>query len=111
MKFEESSVNKGLASSKPPEQWLGGPFCPLTTLHVNCRNAVSVVLPWETAALGVVLETLETVRFCRSQREQSSNACTLISPFMSEFTGYTDSDSFTYLVHMINDRMTLSDPV
>ncbi|MED6256344.1 hypothetical protein ATANTOWER_024213 [Ataeniobius toweri] len=34
-KFEESSVNKGLASSYPPEQWLGGPFCLLTTLHVT----------------------------------------------------------------------------
>ncbi|MEQ2170016.1 hypothetical protein GOODEAATRI_030927 [Goodea atripinnis] len=31
---------------------------------------------------------------------------------MSESTGYTDSDSFVLiLVHMIDDRMTLSDPV
>ncbi|MED6234347.1 hypothetical protein ATANTOWER_027508 [Ataeniobius toweri] len=56
--------------------------------------------------------SLETVNLCKSQREKSSHACTLIIPFMNESTRYTNSDSFVLnLVHMIDDRMTLLDPV
>ncbi|MEQ2250364.1 hypothetical protein ILYODFUR_039246 [Ilyodon furcidens] len=63
----------------------------------------------ETAPLQGIL--WNTVCFCRSQRESQARRVPYF-PFMNESTEYKDSDSFVLiLVHMTDDRMTLSDPV
>ncbi|MEQ2279918.1 hypothetical protein AMECASPLE_014212 [Ameca splendens] len=92
-KFEESSVNKGLATANLPS-WVGvaRSVGPTKTARYH-GDALSIVLlpDRETAPLGVVeTESPQGIlckqsAFCRSQRKKSSNSCTLITAFMNEY--------------------------
>ncbi|MEQ2231179.1 hypothetical protein ILYODFUR_036879 [Ilyodon furcidens] len=79
--------------------------CPLWSLlssfQTACRNSFS------TGGFSAT-----QFCFCGGFGETKvSNSYTLISPFMNENTGYTDSISFYLTLHMIGDRMTSLDPV
>ncbi|MED6262954.1 hypothetical protein ATANTOWER_030900 [Ataeniobius toweri] len=89
-KFEESSVNKGLASANLGSCGGGSPFCRPAKLHSYCNHgdAARSVLPsdWKYCSTRhhrdrvSTGDSLDTVCFLQISERKSSNACALIIP-------------------------------